>query len=73
VRQDQLDLADLPLRDENFSRLFTAALTKLVAFGSQFLFVRHRGKTSDRPHESSTARSVVLGFVQLFACGFLRN
>jgi penicillin-binding protein 1A len=41
-------------------------LTKLAAFGSRSLFVRRRGKTSDR-RESITARSVVLGFVQLFA------
>jgi penicillin-binding protein 1A len=50
-----------------FLKALYSDLTKLAASASQFLFVRRRGKTSDRPHESSTARSVLFGFVQLFA------
>jgi penicillin-binding protein 1A len=50
-----------------FLKALYSDVTKLAASGSRFLFARRRGKTSDGPHKSSTARSVVLGFVQLFA------
>ena len=50
-----------------FLKALYSDLNRLVASGARFLFVRRRGKTSDRAREHITAKRVLLGFVQLFA------
>jgi penicillin-binding protein 1A len=64
---ETLGLSRSAAAGREFLKALYSDLIKLAASGSRFLFVRRRGKTSDRPHESGIARSVVLGFVQLFA------